>query len=246
MSGQLGWFVLRYTDGELQDVLQTARSFGAIDTPNSAGLDEPVHGNVELADDAKKLKAPRGASLLDLGKNGVWATVLMWNIFGGAEKPVVTAAGLIGPPALAAGAWFLTRRWWVVAALLLIWLAIVLFFGARGERDLKAAAKSWPRLQAYRPWRYTFDTHAWRQWFFPLAEWFFAALISGAVLIGGREAIYLGASAGVVGLMGLVLYRWRIRPLKSRWISEANRVYACRRKQSAPPAITSAASKGKD
>jgi len=228
MSGKLGWFVLRYTDVEFQQVLQSARRFEVIETPESPNFDEPVVGNVQLADNGKKLTAPRGASLLDLGNSGVRATVLMWSVFGGAEKPVTVAAGLIGPPAALVGAWFLLHRWWVVALLLLAWLALVLLLGASGERALKAAALAWPRMRYYRPCRYAWETHAWRHWFFPVVEWVTAALVAGALLLGLPWAFALGPAAAVVALIGVVMYRRRVRPLREAWIEEAGQVYGCR------------------
>lgn len=86
MSGRLGWFVLRYTDAELQDVLMSARRFEVVHTDQSPSYDEPVRGNVRLSEDGRKLSAPRGASLHDLSRTGVRATTLMWTTFSGVRE----------------------------------------------------------------------------------------------------------------------------------------------------------------
>jgi hypothetical protein len=95
MQGLLGWFHLRYTNNELQSVLDSAASFypKVISAPKRGDLADaatrkrnPVIGNVELTEAGQKMRAPRGASLTDLGSIGVRSTVLMWSGAEGAGK----------------------------------------------------------------------------------------------------------------------------------------------------------------
>lgn len=126
----------------------------------------------------------------------------------------------------------MTDLWLVIpAVLILAWLALVLSLGARDELDLKAAAQSWRRLQVYRPHRFAFETHTWRHWFFPIAEWATAAAVLAGVLIGTPWAYPMWGSALAVAVVGVAAHRLRIRPLRKAWLAETNSVYTCRRGQ---------------
>jgi hypothetical protein len=245
MQGKLGWFKLRYTNNELQAVLDTADRFhpAVIDAPKrgdvtdpATGKPNPVIGNVELTPEGGKLTAPRGASLTDLGNTGVLWTVLMWKGFDGFSGIVKALVVLV--PVLASIVAFLTapgNSWVAVAVVVLVWWAFVLFVGWRGELALKAAALAWPRLKLYRPCRYRFETHPWRHWLFPLVEWLVALLTAGALLLwqqvhpswswlgltGDDWAALAGTAAALLALAG---NRQRpVHPAVERRVEERSR-----------------------
>jgi hypothetical protein len=241
MQGRLGWFRLRFTNNEMQELLKSARAYKVVSTPELPNLDKPVTGNVELTEDGKKLKPPRGASARDLGHIGVATTVLLWKAYDPVSKVVTVAAWFFGL-LVAAGAWFAANKWWALAALLLFWWAVVLSFGWRGEKRLQHAANAWGRLKAYRRARWDFETHGWRHEFFPVVEWLVPALVALALLLGTPEAYWLGGAAAALVLLGVGVYWWRIRPLRDEWLTEA-RLVKMRRKAgrpaiTAPPGVT--------
>jgi hypothetical protein len=245
MQGKLGWFKLRYTNNELQDVLDTATRYRpkVIDATergrltNATGERNPVIGNVVLSPTGEKLTAPRGASLTDLTKTGVLWTVLMWKGFDGFSGVVKLLVGLFPLASLAVG--IVTKHYWLLVALVvMVWWTFVLAIGYRGERALKAAALAWRRLELYRPCRYRYETHRWRHWFFPVMEWLFVLLVAGTLLLwlqvsskwswlgwtGDDWAMVTGWAAALLALAGIVVNGVCIRPLSVAWKEEADAV----------------------
>jgi hypothetical protein len=232
MRGKLGWFILKYTDNELQVILDTARRYGFLHTPQIQNelFGVLVTGNVTATKEGKKLPVPRGGSPSDLSRNALSTGLLMWSSFTGTRPGVAALAGL-APPLAALGAWLQTHNWWLVALIGLAWLAAVLFLGVRGDRALKAAAEAWPRLEYYRPARYAFQTHRWRYWMLPLLWWVIVAFATFAILVGGKVGVYFGVGAGLVALAAVGVNQWKVAPLGRGWLREAGRVYGCRRKR---------------
>ena len=249
MQGKLGWFKLRYTNNELQQVLDTADRFApaVIEAAKRGDVTDlatrrtnPVIGNVKLTErTGEKLSAPRGGSLTDLGKTGVLWTVLMWKGFSGFSI-IVKAAIVLFPFAGGSVAFFKApgNSWVAVALVVQVWWTFVLVVGWRSEYALKAAALAWPRLKDYRPCRYQFETHPWRHWFFPLVEWLVVLLAMGALLLwqqvspkwsllgwsGDDWAAVAGVAAALLAVAGIIVNDSVIRPLSVAWKREAEAV----------------------
>jgi hypothetical protein len=248
MQGKLGWFKLRYTNNELQQILDTADRYRpkVISAPKRGdvmdpvtGEPKPVTGNVELTEKGETIHAPRGASPTDLGETGIRSTVLMWEAFSNSEKLVKVGVAL--SPIVGGVVAFLTapvNRWAAVAIVVQLWWAAVLYSGWRGETALKAAALAWPRLEGYRPRRYEFETHRWRHGLFPLLEWFVLLLALGGLLLwlevepawsfwnwsGDEWAVAAGSVAALLAVAGIIVHRVCIRPLSAAWKLEAQEV----------------------
>jgi hypothetical protein len=223
MLGRLGWFHLRYTAKELQNVLKSARRYDVIETPGSSTFDDRVTGDVRLTSDGKRLTPPRGASVADFRHVATQTTALMWDVIAGAEKPVARLAALVAGLGVV-GAWA-SGNWRLLAWVAWLWIVIAQVLVAKNELELKAAAQTWPRLKQYREHRYAWETHAWRHWFFPVVRALVAGLVACAVFVWQRPASYwLSAASAGVAAVGLAIYFWKVGPLRRRWLAEARRV----------------------
>jgi hypothetical protein len=76
------------------------------------------------------------------------------------------------------------RDMFIVGLVVVLWSAVLV---ARTvvARQRRAEACAWPRLKLYRPAFYEWETHAWRWWAVPVAQWVAAALGGAAILADG-------------------------------------------------------------
>jgi hypothetical protein len=230
MVGALGYFKLRLTAQEVDDLLDSARRAvkPVISTPDSPIGQRPIVGQVLLTDAAAEKRLPKRPSARSLSQASATASILIWKVFDAVQKPVLLGFGLFGIGSAVVSGWALNRPEIFGAGVALVLLAMVLFQSARIELDRKAAALVWPRLKIYRRSIYDWETHSWRHWTVPLAQWLIAALgIVGFLTTGTIR--YAGFGLALVLFVSLlVTYAVVIRPLSSKRIAQIRQVETCR------------------
>lgn len=227
MSEGIGAFWLRFTAKELDDLLHSAaEEYSDVERIGELG---DVHRKYRATEQGNKLRTPRSVSLTDTAN----VVLLVREAF---KRWRVISGGLgalgITVPIFARQPW---QRELAIAVALLSLLFLVLLFGYLGERDLKAAALAWPRLDIYRHEFYVWVTHQWRQVFFPTAGWFFSAMVALALLLRRSDTIasvFAGVAAVVVVVI-LVAYL-TVRPLRKASAEERERVKRCRESEGQP------------
>jgi hypothetical protein len=154
-SGRLGWFHLRLTRQECDDLYTSAVARRLIEpAPNETfppSSDQPEDVVYRLTDAGEQLKAPRGAGIADWVKRAPEVIERLYKIaniiFGTAVTTVLGGVGVAlaakTPQAFVACIW---GAWGILLAFVV---------GAyQDERGLRACAKAWPRMEFYRPKRY--------------------------------------------------------------------------------------------
>jgi hypothetical protein len=160
LAGDMGWFNLRLTRQEVRNLIDSAKNAD----PALIKLGSPVSAEMEplparevkwvATEKGRELGYPRGASGADMRA----ALPHVVRTTGGKLLGSLTWAGAIGGAiglAITAG----TPE--AIAALLVgIWITLfALVWGSlRDERGLTAMVRAWPRLEAYRPCRWKFET----------------------------------------------------------------------------------------
>jgi hypothetical protein len=222
MTGGFGWFHLRLTAHELVQLVDSAQTSGHVERmPDYVDpLGTLVCGKYLPTDKGLKLRGPRGAGADDLREAAVVVVKQVCVTFKDWWAALGTLVAVLGIGAF----WFKAHRGELIAVAILAVLGAVLMYGTRGERELKAAALRWPRLEAYRPCRYAWQTHPWREWFSPVV--ILAAAGLGAIaLLAWVPAVVIALGVAAVARVG---YGMHFGPMHRAWVDEVGAVFACR------------------
>ena len=242
MAGNFGSFYLRFTLEESRVLLDSARLAEVVDR-----LDGRKDPNVDIHIDdrwkptaeGKKIQPPRVGSARTQLKTYLALAWAMVKDFHTVLPYLVLVFGASGIVTITKGS-TAAQVVFVLAALSV--LAYLLHARFESDTRLAAAARAWPRLQAYRPARYKWETEAVKTpWGWPLFA--AAAFVAGAAIFAILRLAHepplswwplmrVTALPAVVIAIAIAGYRyWRTEDLRRPMRKEKSAVMAARKQR---------------
>lgn len=207
-------FLLPLERGEIMQVLESARREGFVAEVSDErdGYGAEVSEQWTTTEKGRKLRRPRALALPDLGYLLVGErdrAAKAFDVGKTLATVAIPALALAGIERLDPGD--LTK--WAVFAGVGVAILSMIAYGLKGELDLRAAADSWPRLQAVRPERFAFQMSWIRAVYLPA----FIAAVYIAVGLGlGFGAAEWWVYAAALALAA-VIYFALVLPLYTAW-----------------------------
>lgn len=218
LAGRFGWFWVRLTYSETEQLVQSALNFKVLtelDQPHDASGHPIETPKWTTAGKAEVKSYPRAGSLTDLigiVRDDGWKAIgqgrAVWELL------ALVGGGLGLVVAKKTGSW-------IVYAIVGVLLGTLLVAGVRNERKLAAAMESWPRMrsrhQAYAAWQ--------KSWPRTLAEPAMILWIYATLVVALNIAIWpYAVSLAVLGLAWMVpVWLW-VHAWAKRWWGEIHSV----------------------
>jgi hypothetical protein len=209
--------MLPFNHAEIEQLIDSTRRAGVVEcintTENQRGC--KPSGEWMTTEEGRKLKRPRALSLPDLGRDAISQGGGLTTVFGSVKGVVLGAIPFL--TLLGAGKSDLaTETKWAVMIAGLAVLLIVLGNGVLGDLRLRAATRSWPRLENERGKRFEFQLSYRRMAFIPALLLCPYVVVAVMVLDPGLPTV-VAVLLGLGTLLLLAIWWKNVRRRRDEW-----------------------------